>query len=716
MFNFFLSFFLLVAHSSTSFAQDEPLVNSSQFSSNISVDLRDPTYEDGLLSTDKGGVITAPELRVQALKITYTRKMVDHVAVVTVEAEGELSINFGEYSFTGEKLFYDFQKREGVIYNGRTSAEPWFFGGEKLELRCDGSYLIYNGYFTTSENLIPEWAVYSEKISVENEKFLNAQNIHLRINRFTLLWVPHLKMNLDTIFDSPIRYRFKWGGRQGPRFGLSYQVFSWKRWKTFVRFDYRLTRGPGGGIEFYYLSDDRKTKFESINYVSNDSSLIHLHEKIRYRFKGYFQTIWNNDKTNALLTYDKLSDIDLPQSYDDHDFDFETSERTQLLVRHQEENWISSFYARVRINSFQTVKQELPTFSTSFKPFPIAKTGILFENWATASYLDYKYSDNFIHTSDYSSTRFEYQPCFYRPFQVYPVTITPKLGAVGILYGNSPNDDAQWLTLGVAGVRVNTQLHRYYGKRKHLVEPYIDYTYYSEPTSSPNQHYIFDINDGWTRLSQLTLGIRNGLYTKEECHVKRILYSHIFAHTFFDQHTHTITLPKIYAQFNYLANPKIQYQIETAWDFVHTQLDHFNFLTEWTLSSEFAISFEYRHRSRWSWRKVDENNFFLEAFHRNKELLHSTVSDRRDTILTHFFYRFQPNWACEFVSRQGWNRKKEPKYCEFEINLFTTIQTAWQLQLSYQHQESEDRVAIYMNVGLKRPNLNRCEKSIHRFD
>ncbi len=689
---------------------------SLETSSDYHVDLKNPIYEDGVIFTDQGGVITGKNLRIQALKLTYTHQLIQHALVSTVKAEGELNVEFGDYIFTGEKLFYNFETKEGAIQNGRTYHRPWFLGGETLKLCSDGSFLIDNGYFTTSENLLPDWAVYSKKITVEERKKLTAFDISLRVNRFRFFWLPRFKTDLDTLFESPIRYRFKWGGRQGPRLGASYQLFSWNRWKSFLRLDYRITRGPGGGLEFYYLSDDRKTKFESINYVSNDSSLIHLHEKIRYRFKGCFQTEWNLKKTTALLTYDKLSDIDLPQSYDDHDFRFETSERTQLLVRHQEKDWISNFYTRVRVNSFQTVKEQLPSFSTRFKPVLIGNSAIVWDNWATASFLDYKYSDNFNHTKDYSSTRFEYQPCLYRPFFIKPITLTPKIGAVGIIYGNSPSEEAKWLALSAVGITANTQLHRYYGQHKHLIEPYLDYSYYSAPTVSANEHFIFDINDGWTRLNQLTLGLKNGVYVKQTEQIKRVFYSHLFAHAFFDQHYRQITVPKIYTELSYCVTAKLKNRLETAWDCIHHQIDHFNFLTEWTISNDFAITWEYRRRSQWSWRKVDQTNFFLEAFRNNQSLLHSTVSDRRQTLLTHFFYRFRPNLACEFVSRQGWDRKKEPKYFEFEVNFFTTIQTAWNLQLSYQHQESEDRVAIYLNLISKSPKFANSNQRIYRFD
>ncbi len=139
----------------------------------------------------------------------------------------------------------------------------------------------------------------------------------------------------------------------------------------------------------------------------------------------------------------------------------------------------------------------------------------------------------------------------------------------------------------------------------------------------------------------------------------------------------------------------------------HQQLDCFKIRTDWTLSSDFAIALEYRHRGSYWWRKVDRENFFLDAFHTEQQLKHSQLSDRRETLLAHFFFRFHPNWAFQVTSRQGWNSKKEPHYFEFEFDVFTTIQTAWNLRFSYQHQENDDRVAVYLNIGLKK---NLCKK------
>ncbi len=684
----------------------------------ITVDLREPLYTDGILSTDKGGVITASDIRIQALHLCYTRKVVDQKSIWTIEAEGDLIVEFGEYIFVGKKLFYDFQAKEGIIEYGKTAIEPWFFGGERLELRPDGSYLIYNGYVTTSERDQPDWGIYAQVVRIEKERDLRAQHISLKIFNYNVLWVPALRVNLDSIFDNPIRYRFRWGGHQGPRFGLTYEIFSWERWKTFIRFDYRLTRGPGGGIETSYHSQDNKTEFQSIFYLAKDSSILHPHEKARFRFEGAFRKLMDEDKTSILLTYDKISDKDMPSYYYDRDFDFDTAERTQLRIRRQEENWIGNFYTRVRINSFQTVKQELPTLEANFKPFELQRTGMIFENWASASYLNFEYSKFLLHVRNYSSSRFQYFPTLYRPLVLGRFgTLTPEIGMISIFYGDSPTGESQWVVLGKTGIDLRSQLYRYYGSLKHIIEPYVFYRYYSSPTSSPHQHDIFDITDGWTRLNYLSFGIHNAFYTKQNnaC-VARMLSADLYAFAFFDMHKIRQTIPRVYGQLCFFSLPTIKHTLDTGWNLEHNQVDYFNFLTKWTLNADFAIAAEYRHRGPYWWRKVDHENFFLDMFHSEKRLLHSPLSDRRDTLLVHFFYRFHPNWACEFTSRQGWNRKKEPSYIEFEFDLLTTIQTAWHLRFSYQHQEKDDRVAMYLNVGLRRPVQEDKSRKMYYFE
>ena len=40
----------------------------------VEVQLEEPIYSDGTLKTSQGGIITAPEIRIQAKQIQYTHK------------------------------------------------------------------------------------------------------------------------------------------------------------------------------------------------------------------------------------------------------------------------------------------------------------------------------------------------------------------------------------------------------------------------------------------------------------------------------------------------------------------------------------------------------------------------------------------------------------------------------------------------------------------
>src|ERR1700722_13927772 len=164
------------------------LSNAPLFS--LTVNLKEPTYQDGVLKTEKGGIIEGPNLRIQARNILYTRKEVDDQLIVQLEAEGDLILEFGEYLFVGERLEYDFQTNTGMLYDGRTGIEPWFVGGKEIRLCADGSYIIYHGFATTSENYQRDWEIETENAHLQKNRYLTARNVSFRFVKIPLFWMP----------------------------------------------------------------------------------------------------------------------------------------------------------------------------------------------------------------------------------------------------------------------------------------------------------------------------------------------------------------------------------------------------------------------------------------------------------------------------------------------------------------------------------------------
>lgn len=730
--------------------EDEKTETPSIFSQGIMVDLRNPSYSEGTLSTECGGVITGPDIRIQAKHIKYTKKKNENECIYEVAAEGDLLLEFGEYVFSGDRLEYDFNTKTGVIYHGRMMVEPWFFGGEYVYLYADGSYQIFNAYVTTSPGQNNDWAIHVGEANLIDRHHLIAKDVKFNIFGLPVFWLPSFKTDLNTIFDSPIRYSVKWGSRQGHRFGMIYELFSWNQWKTFLRLDYRLKRGPGGGFETYYHSPDRKTNLETITYVARDSSIIHPRQRFRYRFQGIGNTLLMDDKISVHLSYDKISDIDMPTDYNDRGLALDTAGRTELLVRREEKNWISNLTTRVRINAFQTLKQELPTLETSWRPFVIPNTGIISDNVLKVAYLNFVYGNNQLYDCNYNSSRIEFSPNFYRNFKVNALNITPEIGGVFIAYSNSwkdndshielscdnrencvckksDSDGAKYLCLGKFSCNINMDFWRRYNLCKHVVTPYVQYDYYTTPSVSPNSHFIFDIEDGWYRLDMMQFGLQQSIFHKQNNGlISRPLYTNLYANAFFDTHTFAQTIPKAYADVVFNSFSFLRHSLYTCWNFNQNLLDYYNFRTEWTISANLAVAAEYRHRSAFDWRKADHSNFILDSFRNVSELRRSQLSDRRDTLLFHIFYRFHPSWAFQFESRHGWNREKrfktdplvekflekklfnfepEGNYNEFEIDLIGKLPSALNFKLSYQHREDDDRLSVYMSIGMKRPDL-----------
>jgi hypothetical protein len=235
----------------------------------------------------------------------------------------------------------------------------------------------------------------------------------------------------------------------------------------------------------------------------------------------------------------------------------------------------------------------------------------------------------------------------------------------------------------------------------HSIAPYARYEFYSFPTSAPKKHWIFDINDGLYQVSMLRFGLQQNLFFKnEKNYLFRPLKIDLYANAFFCSKTFTQTIPKAYCDLTYYPTSKIRHTLSTAWDFEQNVLDHFNFRTEMTLSENSAISAEYRNRSSFCFRKADPTNFMLESYLSPQQLYKSPLSDRRDTLLINYFYRFHPLWALDFQMRHGWNRKKQPDYTEFGIDILGQPQSAWQVKFSYQHFENDrHRFTVYFNLG-----------------
>jgi hypothetical protein len=674
-----------------------PLILFAAEPGSFSVDLRNPVYTNGTLSTKNGGVVEGQDLRIQAKSIQYVRKDGVH----KVEAAGDLLIQYKGRAYVGKELEYDFNKQSGVVFEGKTFSSIWYVGGSEVFLCPDGSYKVSDAFITTCENADSSWDLHAQQVQIFKEDLVEAKNVRFRLFRIPTFWLPSFKLNLKKMKGPVFRYSIDWDKGQGPRAMVRYQLYSWRDFALYGRVEYRWKTGWGGAIETEYFPTAYKTSFVTRSYLGTDRLETAPDKQRRYRLQGALHAASQSDKTTLALTWDKYSDVRMPADFKSEDFEVNTAKKTIFYLRHEEEKFLATAKVRPRVNTFESIKQDLPTFYLMPKPFELGKTGILSSNFIRASYLDFIYSNQLVsHLSGFSSARIEAYQNLSRAFPMGPLMFTPYLGARGIFYSKSPLEHEKFLGFLSYGARLSARAKKQWDHYKHQIEPYLDYQALSTPTTRPDGHYIFSIQDGYNRLSQFQAGVRNLLFSKKRPGKEPSFSSSLFVNAFMSEVTIPQFIPRLYLDLDWNL-PAINISWRNAWNFRNHTLDYTNARFQWTVNENVAFSLEGRFRSRFDWRKADHTNFLLDVTRSESELLLSPLSDRRITFLTHLFLRLNPFWECHLQSHHGFYRLNETPYNEVKVDLFRWLSSHLKLRLSYSHTDLDDRFTAGISLVKK---------------
>ncbi len=666
----------------------------------FTVDLKDPIFTNGVVSTDKGGVITGEGLRIQARSIAYINRTENGIHLHTIQAEGDLLLQYGNQAFVGRRLEYDCVTRSGTIFDGKTFVDVWYLGGEKILLQSDGSYSISNGYVTTSESQNALWELHAGKVKITDDYRLKARDIKLNFVQLPFFWLPGLYANLRFFRDSPIHYKVKWDKQLGPRISARYRVYSWEDLQVFLRADYRVGHGGGGALETEYRTEDGRTESVTRSYGSIDdkSTPIQLRHN-QYRLQGLYRTLTRDNRTSVYLTYDKISDEKMIGEFRSDDFEINTQKRTRLFIDHKEDTSFINFRLQPRINWWQSLNQELPTLTIGLKPFTFGSSGIIMQNWMNASYLDYVYATNLHqYISNTHSGRLQTVNQLYRPIPLSYFTLTPEVGIDAIYYSNNPHHQAIGQLIGTYGLLMDTRLTRNFEYYTHVMRPYASFRGSTKPLASTNSHFYFSIDDGLNKINTLRLGVQNSFYKRKTSNwFLPSINTDVYTYGFYGSRGYLSTFPRLYTDID-LDFATQKSRIGFGWNMQKRVVDFINLQLAWTVNQNLAFVVEMRHRSRFDWRKSDHHNFIVDVSRPLNQLVESPLSDGRNTLLSQVQLRLHPLWTCHISSHAGWGRRNEPAYHSEKIDFYTMIATSWRLRVSMMFSPADIRFDWGINL------------------
>jgi len=672
-------------------------------SSPLTIELKDPTSKDGVLSTEQGGVVSSSELRIQARYLTYIHQVENGHHVHRLTAEGDLALIYRGQIYLGSRLEYDFVKQMGLIDEGVTAIDFWFLGGEKIRINSDKSFQISRAFLTTDESKNMDWKIQSKYLNVDQNSVLQAKNIAFRIWNTPIFWFPRLTLNLlKPLKETPIYFRIDWDKGFWPILNIRYLLYSSDGHRHSLRLSAHPSYGFGTALETDYKSFDQRQTFQMRSYIGQKGLYYSSNPKalrFRYRLQGLYTNRSPNNRSHLHLSYDKLNDRNMQSEFSTPNFEMSTIKPTFLNMRHHRDKMILGLDIHPRINSFQGMKQELPSSFCTLHPLVLGKTKIISTNYLRVAYLDYVFAKDLGNVlPNFDAMRLEIENQLYRSFHYRGLNITPLVGFTGVFYTKSRDQNDDWQTVFHYEMTVNWTLKRGYSTFQHTIQPYVYYRGLTSPTMSLDTPYIFSIDDGFHRLEQLKGGVRNFFYFKKYPLFGPNLFTEIYCCAFFGNTPFKKTVPKIHGCFQWNL-PSVALASQIGWNLEKQLLDFANVELAWTINEHVAFKTELRHRGPFDYRRSDRDNYLMEVARSTSELFHSPLSDRRNTHLTRLQIKLLPEWTARLESHVGWGRKREPPYRELRLELIGLINASWKLRLLFVHTPTSDKNSNRFSLG-----------------
>ncbi len=259
---------------------------------------------------------------------------------------------------------------------------------------------------------------------------------------------------------------------------------------------------------------------------------------------------------------DLISDYNFLDDYFSGRYEKVLEPPTYLSLEQQFERGTASLYSTFRVNDFYTQLERMPELRLDFQRQELF-ANLYYQGETSGGFYRMKWRDfnhptiygNHLTADDYESFRLDTLHMFYYPVNLFDINIIPRAGFRLTAYSKSSkrkithadlnemfradsvdgqpdafvrnyDDDGGSVVrfAGELGVEVNTKIYRTWQNLKseflgldglrHVMVPYVNYTYIPEPTESPDHLYYFDEVDRIDENNFVRVGLVNRLQTR----------------------------------------------------------------------------------------------------------------------------------------------------------------------------------------------------------
>ena len=336
--------------------------------------------------------------------------------------------------------------------------------------------------------------------------------------------------------------------------------------------DWYGNRGFGFGTSGYIVSDQSRTDFFAYGihdirpYESDDYDDYRLrvpHSRYDFRISNITHLTPQLDFRGA---FEYSSDLYFTRDFFSERYSANPNPASFGALEQQFDHFSASIYFRPRTNDFYTVSEKLPEVRIDVPRQEIFGTNIYYQGDVSVSnnnmkWIEFDYDQNASgteirnHLHNYRALRFDTTHFLYLPIRTDYLTVVPRVGFKLTAYGDTSENavstnellqmflaadpecvakvnlteydtdgKAKVRALGEFGIEASTKLHRTWNDvripavkldgLRHIVRPYVNYTFLDNPSVSRNYLLYFDDTDRIERQHFIRLGMENRLQTR----------------------------------------------------------------------------------------------------------------------------------------------------------------------------------------------------------
>lgn len=588
------------------------------------------------------------EMEEQRLTADYIQV---HTETLDATARGNVMLSKDGTTWQGEELNYNIRSGEGDYGTFRGQRGKFYMEADESKLTEGGDYQFRGLMLTTCDPDNREFWMKARRADLIEDRLIKARHIWFHLGPLPIFYLPYYERSLERgehDLDVLPGYSSEWGAYVRG----AYSLYFGESLRATTHLDLFADRGVGVGENLFWHKQDRSAHGKLKTYFIDDSEPLRNEEEIeeyggsvdhsRYRIRfQHTHALSSRDLLLADVHY--LSDPKILDDFFEDEFKQRRQPENRVSLTHRGDMFSAGLMLNKRLNDFYENVDRKPELSLDFWGQPIGESGWYYEGGNELAFLERLYSEdtNFpdrVAEEDlresYSALRMDTLHRLYYPRKYFRfLNVIPSFSWRGTYYSDHVEEQSRNEVVsstdsnGVVTVSTNSVLDRIeqgsamrsvfefslensfkafkvleegptiwgLGMR-HVVEPYLLYTFRPEPNFTADELYQFDRIDEIGERHSLTPGIRNKWQTRRRGGLRDVLDVNVFADYRLDADDDEQEWGPLTLDADFLPVDHVSLEFEADYDFDESSVTDFDAILRTRASDDSVFYVDYSYR------------------------------------------------------------------------------------------------------------------------